>query len=292
MNRELPVHVQARRDDFLAAVHRRAAQLRRRRKAVAMAPVVAVLGAVAFAFATTRSIGPRPRVAVLDQVATSTTARTGTTTASTTKPRGTTTKPTTTTTFVLPPLPIPPTTSPPTTAAPVTVATTAPVTTTPATTTPVTAPPVCRDSFDPRCGAFRWEPPPPANRGLSVSLAVSDTAPAAGTAVSFTVDLGDADAAPQCASASIGGRRVPLTDASGQPVRSCVVRVCAQGPVRYGPWTPPAPSGGSRRVFGTFVAQGRGAQDLAVVASSGSGGACPYDPYGSTAGRSATITVR
>jgi hypothetical protein len=155
------------------------------------------------------------------------------------------------------------------------------------TVTIATIPASCHDSYDPVCGAFAWVPAPSANGALRVSVVASDLAPHAGDPVSITVDASDPDAAPACAAATVNGSRIALTDSGGHPVPGCPI--ACPGPTRHGPWTPPPPSGASRRWFGSFTASGSGAQPLVVVADSGSG--CPYLPYGSAGSSTVTVTV-
>lgn len=123
-----------------------------------------------------------------------------------------------------PSIPVPTTTppaAPPTTAPPASTATTP------------TAAPVCRDSREPACGAFAWDPAPAANQPLVVSFTNPPATAVAGQVVTFDVAWSDPDAALSFDQLTIDG--TSLTSS------------CSLAP-RYGPWTPPAavPSGGTR----------------------------------------------
>jgi hypothetical protein len=113
-------------------------------------------------------------------------------------------------------------------------ATVASPTTRPPTTT--AAVPGCRNSYEERCGPFRWEPDPGPNAPLTVEISYSPSAPKAGQQVTFTVVARDADAiiSSECAQ-HYGEGPLPF-GCDGIP--SCRTR--------YGPWTPPQKSAGER----------------------------------------------
>jgi hypothetical protein len=123
---------------------------------------------------------------------------------------------------------------------------------------------------------------------MTLSITLSTTTPHANQTVFVTVDAADPDAVPACAVGTIGSTRVLFRDSSTRRVPVCPMS-CPASRTRYGPWTPPAPSGATVRLKGAFSATGRGAQQLVVVADSGH--ACPYLAYGSNATGSTTITV-
>ncbi|MEO5679618.1 MAG: hypothetical protein ABIS47_08115 [Acidimicrobiales bacterium] len=146
-----------------------------------------------------------------------------------------------------PPLPVatttPPTTAPPLAATVTTTPTTAPTTTAPATTTPTTTAPVCRDSREPACGPFAWDPGPAANQPLTVSFTNPPVTAVAGRSVTFEVAWADPDAALSFDQLTIDGTSLTAS--------------CSLAP-RYGPWTPPAavPGGGTRSYPTVFPAAG------------------------------------
>ena len=153
---------------------------------------------------------------------------------------GTSTLPAMTTTTVLATTTVPATQlASPTTAAPAATTTAHPATTT---TRPRTTPPVaivCRNSADPACGPFRWDPAPPANQALTVSITVSPVPTATGDVVSFHVVAEDPDG-------RIGTRSVDYGDGTGET--SGGVPPCPDP--AHGPWTPPPPT--PERVEATY----------------------------------------
>lgn len=94
---------------------------------------------------------------------------------------------------------------------------------------PTTA--TCRNSTEPSCGDFRWEPDPGSNAPLQANISASNSAPEAGETVTFTVTWSDADA-------SLTFDRVAVDSEAGLSQACSTER-------RFGPWTPPARNGGS-----------------------------------------------
>lgn len=92
----------------------------------------------------------------------------------------------------------------------------------------------CRNSYDPACGAFSWDPPPDANQPISGGVDGPQTAKA-GEKVTFTLNGTDPDAAPlQLCNVDFG---------DGSPAQHCDPRPLidpSSCPKQYGPWTPPA----------------------------------------------------
>lgn len=85
----------------------------------------------------------------------------------------------------------PPATSPPRTSIPPLPV--RPPTTESASVSTTTTTLLCRNSRDPACGPFVWDPPPGPNQPLTVTIAVSPEAPRAGETVTFRVVLDDPD---------------------------------------------------------------------------------------------------
>jgi hypothetical protein len=196
--------------------------------------------------------------------------------------------------------PAPPTTATPTTvteAASPTTTVSAPVTsrattTTRArgaaapTTTPTTVPPapstslVCRNSDNPACGPFRWDPHRAPEQPMSVTVSATPASPRAGQAVTFRVTVDDPDGA-QLVSRDVGvvdyGDGTPVVPVSAH--RDCYVA--------HGPWTPGAPEPIHADL--TFQHVYAAAGTYTATFTFRSLGDCTYGP--SEATRTATVTV-
>lgn len=227
---------------------------------------LAAIALVALVVSVATGGGQKPK-----QVEVATQARP--TTTPPTLPRPTTTLPAATTTTVTP------TTvgGPATTAAPAVGGRTATTRATtggaPATTT-TTAPPVCRNSTDPRCGDFRWDPLPN-NQPLTVNVSFSPAAPKAGDSVTFTVEVSDPDHAvtSNCAVVEYG-------DGYSEPPAPCPVPTC--GPA-HGPWDPPAAQPGTQRFTYSHIYAAAGSYTARFVFHTDKDTRCPQpDPYGNT----------
>jgi DNA-directed RNA polymerase specialized sigma24 family protein len=144
------------------------------------------------------------------------------------------------------------------------------------TTTKATPTTVCRNSTDPSCGAFRWDPSPAPNQPMTLRVSYSPDRPSPSDVVMFTVSASDPDASirdSSCRDLNIFG------DESGASVPGGCSPCPASG--RHGPWTPPPQSQGTRVDYvkhqypysGTYTATFRRA----------SGDPCPdqTDPYAS-----------
>ena len=90
----------------------------------------------------------------------------------------------------------------------------------------------CRNSEDPACGELRWDPPPPSNGPMTVSVTFSPSHPRAGEVVTFHVVAEDPDGRIWSDSYDFG-------DGTALGVRSHPD--CSGA---YGPWTPPSPTPG------------------------------------------------
>ena len=173
------------------------------------------------------------------------------------------------------------TTEVPTTAAVVAAeaTTTVPV---PATTTTTTGL-MCRNSFDPRCGPFRWDPEPGPNAPVTVDITFSPEHPRVGDEVMFTIRIVDPDAARILNSTSLC-----LDD----PGSACVSAMRLERCEWYGPWDPPSPTPGAWthaathtfEVAGTFTAS-------YLVATGNTGCGQAQDPYASQESGKATVVV-
>ena len=169
---------------------------------------------------------------------------------------------------------------PTTTAEPVTTTTVAPAPTTAPHGTTTTL--VCRNSTNPACGPFRWDPPPGPNSPLTVQVTYSPSSPKAGETVTFHVVVDDPDAKIN----RVCNYNAVYGDGSVQPGCGSSA-LCA---AVYGPWTPPA------RVadhYGTdFQHTYATAGTYTASFSFQSTSFCYPDPYGSQGSGSATVTVQ
>ena len=114
-----------------------------------------------------------------------------------------------------------------TTPAPVAAALVATTTTTsPPATTATTVDP-CRNSTDSRCGPFRFDPQPGADRPMTVDVTVEPAAPVAGQPVVFHINLTDPDGV------SYNGTNFNFGNSG---IGGSTPETCA----KFGPWDPPA----------------------------------------------------
>jgi hypothetical protein len=142
------------------------------------------------------------------------------------------------------------------------------------------APVVCRNSIDPECGPFRWEPDPGTDAPVEISVTHSPLQPRVGQEVTITVHARDADARIGDVSLTYGDESVSLI-----PPASNVG--CEVEPT--GPWTPPART--PDEVVRTFSHVYTRAGDLTLAVYTASAEAldatCPPNPYASQG----TVTV-
>jgi len=248
------------REELLGDVYGRARQLWWRRRVLPGFASVLVLLALAMVPVVTRAGEDHRTVAAVNQ-----------------PPESTTTFAEPTTTTEVAPVPaVAPTTPPPTTAKP------RPTTTTTA--------PVCRNSYDPRCGPFRWDPDPGPNAPSTVQITYTPTNPRVGDAVKFTVTYSNPDGPATSDESKItwGNNEGGTSIAASQtpPPGGC------KAP--YGPWTPPprTPDTVSSDWPGTHTYKAAGTY---TVTASGSKGidSCvgPDNPYRDEKTGSVTITV-
>jgi hypothetical protein len=153
---------------------------------------------------------------------------------------------------------------------------------------PPTVPP-CRDSVDPACGPFTWDPAPVVPQAELRFLLPSEPA-RVGVPYELVVELTDPGTMPSFNCAS--GVAVDPTPSSQYPIitlAGCVYEPL-ECPTRYGPWTPPAPRGGSVRTSVTITFDEPGS--YGVAASARRPLLCDnVDPYGTDASGSAVVQV-
>ena len=91
----------------------------------------------------------------------------------------------------------------------------------------------CRNSTDPACGPFRWDPPPGPNQPVAIEITHSPSAPQVGEQVTVTVHVAEADS-------QIDGVTVSFGDEEVLTLPPASVVAC-DGAAPAGPWTPPRP---------------------------------------------------
>jgi hypothetical protein len=160
-----------------------------------------------------------------------------------------------------------------TTAAP---AAAGPTTTTTARATTTTAL-VCRNSDNPACGTFRWDPAPAPADPASITITFSPSNPKAGDTVTFTVHHHN----PNTYISACG------KETYGDIESDCIpdYPACAQ---RYGPWDPPAKKPDDSTNTITHAYKNPGTYTVRIQYPAGSN--C-YDPYQGTVTGSVTVTV-
>jgi hypothetical protein len=150
------------------------------------------------------------------------------------------------------------------------------------TTTPITsANPVCRNSYDPKCGPFRWDPDPGPNQPLKVTVTPEQQQVSATQPVNFHVVAEDPDAKiDDCVFIDWG---------DGQTTPPCPPSPACPAP--YGPWSPPTkmPDSDVRDVSHTYQT----ARPEPYIASFRfqSRSFCSPDPYGGTTTGNSRVTV-
>jgi len=129
-------------------------------------------------------------------------------------------------------------------------------------------PPVCRNSTNPDCGAFFWDPPPAINQPLTIT--VSTAAPTPDGDVAFTVRVVDPDhpVTDNCAQFDFGDGAVDR--------RPCTFPPC---PEAHGAWDPPAATRGDR-TFTVTHRYARGTYPATFSFHTDDDPPCP-NPYGS-----------
>jgi hypothetical protein len=139
---------------------------------------------------------------------------------------------------------------------------------------PSTAAPPCRNSENPRCGPFRWDPPPAPNDAARTTMSHTPASPRAGEPVAFVLRATDPDA-PEV--------RVwsgPCVDPN--PGATCDTTGTATACDPHGPWTPPPERPLDRTERYTIVFPDPGVYRVTFTAQSQSHSCPKLDPYGST----------
>lgn len=144
---------------------------------------------------------------------------------------------------------------------------------------------VCRNSHDPRCGPFYWDPAPAPNQPLTVHITYSPSQPVTGQQVTFHIVADDPDAPIACDKDANYWSPQFGDGSRGYP---CVTNCPAEFPT-YGPWTPPAPEPSHAEGDLTHVYSSAGQYTMRV--EMGSGFPCTPSPYGNQQPASVTVTV-
>ena len=132
----------------------------------------------------------------------------------------------------------------------------------------------CRNSTDPACGPFRWDPPPGPNAPVEISIAFSPSAPRSGDEVTITVHVHDADAL-------IGDVAIAFGDEEASTIPPASIVSCEGAAA--GPWSLPAatPDDLVKTYRHTYTRAG----DFTVAAYAASpdiiSATCPPNPYAS-----------
>jgi hypothetical protein len=156
--------------------------------------------------------------------------------------------------------------------------------------TPETTPPtvalVCRNSFDPACGAFFWDPEPIVGQSM-LQVRLPADGPRVGVPYDVVVELTDPTARPtfNCADFVVS----PNPDVTQVGAFGCTFEPAPACAAQYGPWTPPEPSGGTiaEPVSVTFSQPGTHTITVATRAAAQQCG----NPYGSDATTTVTVEV-
>lgn len=145
---------------------------------------------------------------------------------------------------------------------------------------------VCRNSTDPACGDFFWDPEPIVGQS-TVRLDVPGGPLQVGVPYDIVVELTDPTAPPtfNCGIVDVS----PMAGESWVGGFTCVVEPAPWCTARYGPWTPPAPNGGTvtERVPVTFDEPGT----YTISVQTRTPAKHCYQPYGSDAATSITVDV-
>jgi hypothetical protein len=152
-------------------------------------------------------------------------------------------------------------------------------TTTTAPTATTTTGPVCHNSYDDRCGPFRWDPQPD-NEPLTVQVTTTTPTARAGEPVTFHVVVDDPD------------HRIDRgcdDEDFGEDGRSCAPS-CSLPPQPHGQWSPPPKQPDHYETDTTHVYAAPGTYRVRIAYTSG---VCDGadNPYGSQGTGTATVTI-
>jgi hypothetical protein len=142
----------------------------------------------------------------------------------------------------------------------------------------------CRNSSDPDCGPFRWDPAPGPNAPVEIAITYSPSSPRVGEQVTVTVHVSDADALIGDVTMAFGDEEVATI-----PPESIVNCVGAA----TGAWSLPGATPDD--LVKTFRHTYSRAADLTLAAYAASpeivSGTCPPNPYASQGTASVPIRI-
>lgn len=141
----------------------------------------------------------------------------------------------------------------------------------------------CRNSTDPACGPFRWDPPPEPDQPVEIEITSSPRAPRVGQQVTVTVRVAEPDAQIGTVTVGFGDEDVVALPPAGA--------VNCEGP--SGPWTPPEIARDETvTTYGhTYAQPGDYTIDVYAASTDFLDGTCPPNPYASQGSASAPIHV-
>jgi hypothetical protein len=162
----------------------------------------------------------------------------------------------------------------------------------PTTTTPSRS---CRNSTDPKCGPFYWDPDPGPNQPLTVTVRYTPEHPRVGEPVTFYITAHDPDASFFWGVGWDFGETKDFAALDGMSVDDSQPDYCA--PAKYGPWTPPPKLVGDetlgnppeRGMVHTYESPGTYTARASFRSDSTSCGL--HEPYGSYGAGEATVVV-
>lgn len=147
---------------------------------------------------------------------------------------------------------------------------------------------VCRNSFDARCGPFRWDPDPGPNQPSSAQITFSPVNPHVGEQVSFRVTFTNPDGP-----ADSGETHMYYGDGMAVWLTSDPPWVWGGDcKTLYGPWTPPRREANSVSFdMGRYPYSAAGTYAVTVTGDLGFGRCDQPNPYRDPKSASTTITV-
>lgn len=138
----------------------------------------------------------------------------------------------------------------------------------------------CRNSHDPACGPFRWDPQP-VNGPMAVEVSMAPPAPKNGEEVVFTVRARD--------DGPVRGGCINQQEYGDGSGSGPVCTTACVGAPRYGPWDPPPPDNASLVEEFRHSYAGPGTYTARFAYNVGSD--CSFTPYRSTGEASLQVTV-
>ncbi len=126
---------------------------------------------------------------------------------------------------------------------------------------------VCRNSLDPACGSFYWDPQPDRNGPLTVEITFSPRSPRVGEQIVLKIRVRD-DTGPAYASRGVYGEHAFSAGPS-----------CGGPAERYGPWAPPTKVPFDKTGYYKASYDKSGRYTVSFTYDSGQCNYKGYDPY-------------